>query len=440
MVNLEDNKKFCAAPWLHLHIVPNGNAQPCCYWDDEYRRDEVHGNLIDEDAFGNINDYDTVEDLMNNKEFKKLRTLFLNGKTHPGCKTCDRHDEAGRDQSGRKIINNQFLDNKRVQESIENTLDDGTTTPHITYIDIRFGNICNLKCRMCGHGFSSSWYDDMVKDRELRGVIPLQAGIKKFINVDCWDKIEPIVEHAEEIYFAGGEPLLYPEHLKILDKLVETNNTNCRLRYNTNLTSLTYKKRDIVDTWKNFSNVYIVPSIDGTGDTVEYMRTNLDWKVFETNFNRIKEELPDTMIHPGITVGVLNIEKLPEFSKYCIENQWTYNFDLYPNFINYPHNQDIRMLPDWYKDDIVSLFEEHIEWIESRTSMGELLSGVRHINGLRQIVDFMREEEYDNEKKDELVKKLFDDLEKWKIISPEQDWVVKLPHLKQFFDKYELYS
>ena len=52
----------------------------------------------------------------------------------------------------------------------------------------------------------------------------------------------------------------------------------------------------------------------------------------------------------------------------------------------------------------------------------------------------MREEEYDNEKKDELVKKLFDDLEKWKIISPEQDWVVKLPHLKQFFDKYELYS
>jgi hypothetical protein len=72
--------------------------------------------------------------------------------------------------------------------------------------------------------------------------------------------------------------------------------------------------------------------------------------------------------------------------------------------------------------------------------MGELLSGVRHINGLRQIVDFMREEEYDNEKKDELVKKLFDDLEKWKIISPEQDWVVKLPHLKQFFDKYELYS
>ena len=88
---------------------------------------------------------------------------------------------------------------------------------------------------------------------------------------------------------------------------METHNTNCRLRYNTNLTSLTYKKRDIVDTWKNFSNVYIVPSIDGTGDTVEYMRTNLDWKVFETNFNRIKEELPDTMIHPGITVGVLNV-------------------------------------------------------------------------------------------------------------------------------------
>lgn len=436
MINLEDNKKFCAAPWAHLHILPNGNAQPCCYWNDDYRRDEEQGHLISKDDFGNIKNHDTIEDLMNADEFRKMRTLFLNGKTHPGCKNCDKHDEAGRSQSGRQIINNQFFkDNEKVQESVENTLGDGTASPHITYIDIRFGNICNLKCRMCGHGFSSSWYEDMVKKAEIENKF-LPVGTTKFIHVDCYDKIESIIEHAEEIYFAGGEPLLYPEHLKMLDRLVETNNTDCRLRYNTNLTSLTYKKRDIIETWKNFSNVYIVPSIDGTGDTVEYMRTNLDWKVFESNFNRIKEELPDTMIHPGITVGVLNVEKLPEFSQYCIENQWTYNFDLYPNFINYPHNQDIRILPEWHKEHIVSIFEEHIEWIESRRSMGKKLSGVRHISGLRQIVDYMREELYDTERKNELLEKLFRDLEMWKIISPEKDWMIMLPHLKEFFDKH----
>ncbi len=93
-------------------MAPGGEAVPSCYWNHDYLKDE-NGFPTGTTDFGNINDYDTVNDLMNNSSFKDLRTRFLNGKTHPGCKNCDKHDEAGRrSQSGRNVFNTQFLTEK----------------------------------------------------------------------------------------------------------------------------------------------------------------------------------------------------------------------------------------------------------------------------------------------------------------------------------------
>ena len=451
MIKLEDNKKFCAAPWTHLHVTPGGESLPCCYWNSDYLKDE-DGMPTGSPDFGNINDYDTVNELMNHSAFKDLRNRFLNGETHPGCKNCDTHDAAGRqDQSGRNVFNNQFLTEK-TKESVANTLEDGTAEPNIIYLDIRFGNICNLKCRMCGHGYSSSWYEDDVKLDELQQwknetvqSLPIEYSkiqetrhVKKFLHVDCFDKIKPYIQFAEEIYFAGGEPLLYPEHTKILDVLLETNNTDCRLRYNTNLTSLTYKKKDIVqDYWKKFTNVHIIPSIDGMGDTVEYIRTNMKWDIFVENYNRILKELPDTYLSPGVTIGIMNVEVFPEFNRYCIENGWTKEW-LFPNFINYPHNQNIQILPEWYKEKIVTIYEEHMKWIKDtyvNENYDETLpdTGTSQLRGLKTIVDYLRGEIYNETKKAKLLDELWRDLYKWKIISPDQNWTVKMPHLNNFF-------
>ena len=444
MINYEHNDKFCAAPWSHLYVVPSGEAIPCCYWNHDYLKDE-NGFPTGNTDFGNINDYDTVNDLMNNSSFKDLRTRFLNGEGHPGCKNCDKHDDAGRHaQSGRNVFNTQFLTEK-TKESVSNTLEDGTAEPNIIYLDIRFGNICNLKCRMCGHGFSSSWYDDDVKLKELSlwkeetgRHIPMKESRldkkfdkTKFLHVDCFDKIKPYLQYAEEIYFAGGEPLLYPEHTKILDVLLETNNTNCRLRYNTNLTSLKYKKKDIIkDYWNQFTNIHIVPSIDGMGDTVEYIRTNMKWDVFVENYNRVLKELPDTHLRPGVTIGIMNVEVFPEFNRYCIESGWAEEW-FYPNFINWPHSQNIQILPQWYKEKIVSIYKEHMQWIKDTDN------GISQLDGLQTIIDYLQEEIYDNKKKDKLLDELWHDLYKWKIISPDQDWTVKLPHLNNFFKEYK---
>jgi len=298
---------------------------------------------------------------------------------------------------------------------------------------------------MCGHGFSSSWYDDDVKLKELSlwkeetgRHIPMKESRldkkfdkTKFLHVDCFDKIKPYLQYAEEIYFAGGEPLLYPEHTKILDVLLETNNTNCRLRYNTNLTSLKYKKKDIIkDYWNQFTNIHIVPSIDGMGDTVEYIRTNMKWDVFVENYNRVLKELPDTHLRPGVTIGIMNVEVFPEFNRYCIESGWAEEW-FYPNFINWPHSQNIQILPQWYKEKIVSIYKEHMQWIKDTDN------GISQLDGLQTIIDYIQEEIHDSKKKDKLLDELWHDLYKWKIISPDQDWTVKLPHLYNFFKEYK---
>jgi len=438
MSNSTYDNKFCVAPWVHLHVHPNGNTLPCCYWD---------GGVQDDYNFGNINDYDDVEDLMNHKGYKDLRKKFLKGESHPGCSVCDRHDASDRDGlSGRQILNKTFF-TKKTKESIDATKEDGTAIPNIIYLDIRFGNICNLKCRMCSHGLSSSWHEDTLKLYELRGMNKYSN--KKFIHSDCFDKIEPYLEHAQEIYFAGGEPLLYPEHTKMLDKLIEVNNTSLKIRYNTNLTSLKSKKRDIIELWKNFDDIQIAASIDGTDDTIEYIRTNADWKTIKDNYEKIKKELPTAQLYPSPTLGIMNVETFPEFNKYCIENEWVLGDSLYLNFINWPKNQDIRILPDWYKDHLCSIYEKHIQWIEIRMDQylqsgwdprgiydNNDIPGYRQVEGLQTIIDYIQEDVYSSEEKKELLDSFWNELNEWKTISPENDWMTSLPHMKQFFDRH----
>ena len=149
----------------------------------------------------------------------------------------------------------------------------------------------------------------------------------------------------------------------------------------------------------------------------------------------------------------MNVETFPEFNKYCIENEWVLGDSLYLNFINWPKNQDIRILPDWYKDHLCSIYEKHIQWIEIRMDQylqsgwdprgiydNNDIPGYRQVEGLQTIIDYIQEDVYSSEEKKELLDSFWNELNEWKTISPEQDWVVKLPHLKEVFDKYELYS
>ena len=427
-----NNKSFCIAPWVHLHLLPNGNAMPCCFWDQHHKRD----------FYGNINDHDNVNDLMNHDSFKELRLKFLSGEQHPGCDRCYNHEDNGRmNNSMRAWFNNTFK-SEASRRSVENTQQDGTIEPNVVYLDIRYGNICNLKCRMCGYELSSSWHEDLIKLEKIVGIKEdnprSQANKPKFIHVDAYDKIEPFLEYAEEIYFAGGEPLLYPEHTKMLDKLVETGNTKCRIKYNSNLSTLSYKGRDIIELWKKFDLVSVGASIDAMAQGVEFIRTNLKWKVFEKNFNRIKEELPLVHLFPAPTIGVLNIEIFPEFNKYCIENDWCKHAPFIPNFINVPDWQNPKILPDWYKERIIQKYNMHIDWIKQRMDNPDIeYAGQNQLKGLELVLSYLQENVNDTDTNEKLIHEAWQKLWSYKIADPELDWSQSLPELFAFFTEYK---
>jgi MoaA/NifB/PqqE/SkfB family radical SAM enzyme len=448
--DLPENKSFCLAPWTHLHVLPDGKAMPCCFWSQAHIADD----------YGNINDYATAKDLMNHDGFKDLRKKFLKGEKHPGCDKCYNHEDNGRNNSsGRTWFNSTFNSEKTIQR-VTNTEQDGTTDPNIVYLDIRFGNICNLKCRMCGYGLSSSWHEDVIKLDALEELIimttdpknngrggqyyltsdnPLsQVNRPKFIHVDCYDKIEPYIKFAEEIYFAGGEPMLYPEHTKILDNLIDSGNTKCRLRYNSNLSTLKNKGRDVVELWKNFESVEVGASIDAMQDGVEFIRSNLKWSVFEKNYNRIRTEAPEINLNPCPTIGILNAEIFPKFNRYCIENDWTKESTWFiPNFVHYPEEQNVKILPKGYKDNICALYEKHIEWIEERMKDPNIeYSGENQISGLKDCISYIREDINDGETNGILIDNLWKKLWAWKLVTPELDWTTQLPELYQFYMQY----
>lgn len=350
---LKNNGSFCLAPWVHIHSLPNGNVQPCCIWDYQ-----VHRN--NPERFGNINTFSSIEKLMNGDEFKELRKKFLNGEKEDGCTRCyDRslHSPADTDSSIRTWMNRFFKSDDIIDNVLDTNLDGSVNEFKIRYLDIRFGNICNLKCRMCGHSLSSSWYEEQI---EIYGSKGVDKGEGKFIHSDCFDKILPYLPYVTEIYFAGGEPMLYPEHLKILDKLIEIGNTDLSIKYNTNLTSLTYKKRNIIDVLKEFKHVYIGASIDDMGSVVEYIRTGLNWEKFKTNFETIKRDAPHITIHASPTIGILNIESYIEFHSFCLKNNWLNPHSML-NYISVPEEMNIRSMPMFYKEQMVELYQTYIE-------------------------------------------------------------------------------
>ena len=419
-----DNKSFCTAPWVHLHVLPNGRAMPCCFWDQKEKRD----------FYGNINDYNTVDELMNHDNFKSLRNRFLEGKRHPGCSRCYQHEDEGRPENSMRYWVNETFDSPASLASVANTQEDGTIDPNVVYLDIRFGNICNLKCRMCGYELSSTWHEELIKLQDHNNMPktkPEYQGNKpKFIHTDCYDKIEPLLAHVEEIYFAGGEPFLYPEHTKMLDKLIEIGNTNCRIKYNSNLSSLKYKGRDLIDIWKKFEYVSIGASIDAMGDTVEYIRTNLKWDKFKENFERVKTEAPEIFLFPAPTIGLLNMEVFPEFQRFYVDAGWAVNYPFVPNFVSWPEWQHPAAVPDWYKERVIKKYEEQITWLENHPL------GKNQILGCQNIISYLRQDRFDEERQRYLIDQL------WKRLwvfneTGNLNWIESLPHIWQFLSEYK---
>jgi hypothetical protein len=192
---------------------------------------------------------------------------------------------------------------------------------------------------------------------------------------DVWEQMQEHVPHLDQIYFAGGEPLIMEEHNRILKLLIEKGNTRVRLVYNTNLTELKFKKQNVLDLWKHFPTVCVAASLDDMGDRAAIIRSGTDWAQVEQNIRDLKQECPhiDFMISP--TLSIMNIWNFTRFHRYMVESGFIQAKDFNLNILQGPDNYRIDMLPIAIKLKFKQEFEEHIEWLHDKDTIHRAIGG-----------------------------------------------------------------
>lgn len=323
---------LCAAPFAALSIAANGAVSPCCEF-------EGHIGTLAENSLTEIWQGDKMAD---------LRAAMARGEKPKACWKCWQQEEIG-SKSLRGSMNLRF--GPRVDASPKRP----PPLPH--YLDIRFSNLCNFKCRTCHHGASSKWFSDAkALGQESAG----QALLAAFGNAKtAIAQFEEIGENVTDLYFAGGEPLLEKQHFELLRHLIKQKRTNIRLTYNTNLSNLDFEGSDIVKLWRQFDYLCVAASIDATGAAGALIRSGFDWAGFRANLARLRNECPDVFIHIGVTVSVFNLLRLPELHMAMVEEGIEPD-SVYFHPVQMPRYYDIAILPKDIKEHAMVQIGAHV--------------------------------------------------------------------------------
>ena len=246
----------------------------------------------------------------------------------------------------------------------------------MTYWDIRFSNLCNLKCRSCGHIFSSQWYQDQAKlaggDWKARNSVLNYAGRTE---TDMWEQLEPHLDYVEQIYFAGGEPLLMEEHYRILDELVRRKRFDVRLIYNTNFTHTDLKGNSVFEYWKQFTSVAVGASLDGMGHYGEYIRKGTDWAQVVRNRYEMLRVCPQVDFYISPTLSIMNAWHLPDFHREWVAHGLLQAQDLNVNILQDPVHYRIDIAPPEYKAQLEEKYRHHLDWLSDRDPLQRATQG-----------------------------------------------------------------
>ena len=357
---LTESKTFCIYPWIHLHAYPTGEAYPCCHSEMKYPVGNCRTN--------------TLAEIWQDEPMQKLRSDMLNETPNAACGRCYEQEQSGF-FSGRKSANKHH--GHQIKKLEENPFE-------MTYWDIRFSNLCNLKCRSCGHIFSSQWYQDQAKlageDWKDRNQVLNYAGRTE---TDMWEQLLPHIDYVEQIYFAGGEPLLMEEHYRILDELVRRRRFDVRLIYNTNFTHTDLKGNSVFEYWSMFDSVAVGASLDGSGQYAEYIRKGTNWKQVEQNRIKMLQVCPQVDFYISPTLSIMNAWHLPDFHRDWVERGLIKAQDLNVNILQDPPHYRIDIAPMKYKQRLRIKYQEHLEWLKNQDPLE------RASEGFKSAINFM---------------------------------------------------
>jgi hypothetical protein len=366
--------------------------------------DEKEAGLVKEDGVAmNLRDH-TIEEVFNSSHMRRTRLQMIKGEVPVSCKKCFAEEEKGI-TSKRQWETREWATRLDLQKLVKQTKEDGTVPVNVPYFDLRLGNLCQLKCIMCSPHDSSSWIKEwklqypQYKNEEL----VRDQGWNEEFDYTWYKKgsfIESMkgqVENIQELYFAGGEPLLIPEHYKILEFLVEEGFAkDVNLRYNSNGLELPDK---LFELWQHFKEVRFNFSIDAYGQRNNYIRYPSQWEDVAKNLKRLDENTRDnTVINIACAVQLLNAGYIDELAEWKMDQGFSkINPSMFgggiigTHLVYLPSYLNVRVLPQkaklWVKDKL----ETFIDRQKFNLEFNQHPYGAQRWNGL---IKYMMQEDW----------------------------------------------
>lgn len=315
---------LCLAPWVHTYLSPQTERRMCCASREPAQNFEQY---IDTKSGTGKYIPITLEAHWNSEHMKSVRRRMMAGETLPECAVCN--DKLLNTSVYRSYFDSMF--GHKYLQVLENTAADGSTTLQPVSWDYRFSNLCNFKCRTCGDMLSSAWETEQQQHNMINWANPknnwMRPEIRKEITEFQDNQIEQefaeaVEQHrVEEVYWVGGEPLMYEQHWRYMKRIVELGDgKNVYARYNTNLSRVTYRGIDLYnDILPRLRDWQICASIDGTGAIGEYIRTGLRYNSWLANFRQgvaIASHRRQMRIDFTLTLpGMFEVEKITQLAE-----------------------------------------------------------------------------------------------------------------------------
>jgi MoaA/NifB/PqqE/SkfB family radical SAM enzyme len=333
-----NNDNFCALLWNGLEINASGSVRPCCFFNDSIRDGDREMNVA----------VDTIASIRNSDYLRDIRNKFIQGQKPEVCNQCWKNEAAGR---GSERINA----NQRIKKQNQSVVFDINSKPLVN-LGIALGNICNLKCRICGPWASSSWNADEIKlipRDQLSGTIEermLTQGAWPIKSDTFWHQFAEEIKTVSNLNIYGGEPFMIPKHFEMLKFLVDNNYAqNIDLAYNTNGTHF---PEQAIELWNQFRQVHISLSIDNLNNKFEYERKNSSWNTLIENLNKFKKiQHKNIQLQCTVTVSAYNILDLNEIAAWV--DQQEFDLPTFWNILQFSKFNSIAHLADQSKTYII---------------------------------------------------------------------------------------
>lgn len=357
------SRTFCVIPWVHVSTETDGTMRLCCasntkgvVSDDDNQKIKIKFNKT------------TISDQWNNKYYRDIRNEMLSSKEPIDCQKCFEQEKLG-------IVSKRLWETREWINDIDTVNLTDLAEPPI-YLDLRLGNTCNLKCVMCSPKDSSQWAADykLLSD-EVKKIVPWN----KNQNNQFWFRSEfkndlyNLIPNLKQIQFAGGEPLMIPEHEQFIQEIIKLGHSkNIILKYNTNGLLINDK---MIDYWNHFKKVKVSISLDGIYQRGEYIRYPLEWNKLYNNLKKLDETSDTIDVNIAVTVQLLNIKHLIDFAKWKIlENFKKINLEFIEEYqigggifnmhlLYIPTFLSIQVLPEFDKEQIRKDFLEFKIWL-----------------------------------------------------------------------------